>query len=151
MLKIRLAQKNDLAGLLELYTHLNDNSLPQIDKRIKNVWDDILCDQSRHTLIACDDSTVVASVTLFINQSLVSGQRPFALVEYVVTHPEYRGKGIAKQLLEQAFKIAQQNNCYKIMLVTGQSDEGVHNLYQKMGYSSKGKTAYVKGLEERLY
>lgn len=151
MLKLRLAQENDLAGILRLYTHLNNNSLPVIDRNVKKVWKNILCDNNRHTIIACDDDSVVASATLFINQSLVQGQRPFALVEYVVTHPNYRGQGLAKKLLNKALDIAQENNCYKIMLVTGQSDERVHNLYQKMGYKSQGKTAYVKELEERLY
>jgi len=142
--------QKDLSGMLELYTHLNSNPFTQIDDRIKDVWNKILNDTNRHTLVACVGDKIAASVTLFINESLVRSQRPFALVEYVVTHPDYRGNGFAKKLMSEAQEIAEQNNCYKIMLVTGQSDETVHKLYQKAGYKSQGKTAYVKELEERL-
>ncbi|MEG0979152.1 MAG: GNAT family N-acetyltransferase [Oscillospiraceae bacterium] len=150
MIEITRADSADLEGLLELYVHLNDNSLPKIDERIENIWSEILEDKNRHTLVARDKKRVVASLSLFINQSLVRNQRPFALVEYVVTHPEYRGKGIAGKLLEIAQQKSQEQNCYKIMLITGQSSEKVHRLYQNSGYKSQGKTAYVKELEERL-
>lgn len=150
MIEIREAMQNDLLEMLEIYTHLNSNPFPQIDDRIKDIWSKILNDKNRHTLVACDSGKITASVTLFINESLVKNQRPFALVEYVVTHPEHRGNGFAKKLMAEAQQIAEQNNCYKIMLITGQSDETVHRLYQKAGYKSQGKTAYVKELEERL-
>ena len=36
---------------------------------------------------------------------------------------------------------------YKIMLVTGHSEHGVHRLYKKAGYHSEGKTAYSQYLD----
>lgn len=150
MIEIREAIREDLEDLLELYTHLNDNPMPEIDTRIEEIWDDITNDKNRHTFVAVVDDKAAATLTLFINQSLVRNQRPFALVEYVVTHPDFRGGGIASALLSVAQKKAKDFNCYKIMLITGQSSETVHKLYQNSGYKSQGKTAYVKELEERL-
>ena len=92
------------------------------------------------TIIACDDDSVVASATLYKPKPCARAT-PFALVEYVVTHLIIGGKDC--KTLNKALDIAQENNCYKIMLVTGQSDERVHNLYQ-MGYKSQGKQHMLK-------
>lgn len=149
MVKIKVASHKDLDGMLELYTHLNDYQKPEVDTRVKSVWENILNDENRYTLVAYQDKKVVSSLTLFINQSLAKNQRPFALIEYVVTSPECRGKGIATKLLEKAETIAQKSNCYKMMLITGQKNEYVHKLYKNFGFKSEGKTAYVKELGER--
>ena len=45
--------------------------------------------------------------------------RPYAFVENVVTHGEYRKKGYAADCLNFAKKIAEENNYYKMMLLTG--------------------------------
>lgn len=46
-----------------------------------------------------------------------------AFVENVVTHKEYRGKGYATDCLNYAREIAQKNNCYKMMLLTGSKEK----------------------------
>ncbi len=150
MIEITQAKETDLVGMLELYTNLNGYTVPLVDSRVESVWNKILEEESRYTFVARENERVIATLTLFIHQTLASGQRPFALAEYLVTHPDYRGLGIAGIMLSVAQKIAQRNNCYKIMLITGQSSETVHRLYQRAGYKSQGKTAYVKELEERL-
>lgn len=149
MVDIRIAQHKDLKDMLFLYTHLNDYQMPKIDYRVKTIWDEIVVDKNRYTLVAVKDDHVVSSLTLFINHSLAKNQRPFALIEYVVTHPDYRHKGIATELLTEAQRISEKQNCYKMMLITGQKNEKVHKLYKNFGFKAEGKTAYVKELEER--
>ena len=55
--------------------------------------------------------------------------RPYALIENVVTHEDHRQNGYAGQCLEYAKKIAEKENCYKMMLMTGSKDPKVFLFY----------------------
>lgn len=147
MVQFREAMPEDLEGLLQLYTQLNDNTMPKIDERVTDIWERMLRQEQLHTLVAEEGGTLLSTVTLIITESLTHGQRPFALVEYVVTDQNHRGQGLAFSLLSLARQIARDAGCYKIMLVTGHSEPGVHRLYQKAGYRSEGKTAYSQYLD----
>lgn len=144
--QFREAVQEDLQGLLELYTQLNDNEMPVIDERVRAVWQQMLRQGCIHTLVAEEDCHLLSTVTVTVIDSLTHGQRPYALVEYVVTDQAQRGRGLAFSLLELAKQIAANAGCYKIMLVTGHSEPGVHRLYRRAGYRSEGKTAYSQYL-----
>ncbi|MCR4926183.1 MAG: GNAT family N-acetyltransferase [Clostridiales bacterium] len=141
---VRYAGWEDLQALLDLYTHLNDNKPTQIDERVESVWRSMLSRPNQYILLGDENGQIVSSLSLTIISSLTHGQRPFAVIEYVVTHSEHRGNGYAGKLIEKAEEIAKSRNCYKIMLITGHKEESVHKLYKKCGFSSEGKTAYVK-------
>ncbi|HIS27695.1 MAG TPA: GNAT family N-acetyltransferase [Candidatus Pullilachnospira intestinigallinarum] len=64
----------------------------------------------------------------------------------MVTCGEYRGRGYAGQCLARAEEIARQQNCYKMMLLTGSGKEETLRFYRKAGYNSKDKTAFIKWL-----
>ncbi len=143
---IREAVYSDLEGLLKLYTQLNDNTMPEMDERVQAVWQRLLSRENIHTLVAAEGGAILSSVTVTVIDSLTHGQRPYALVEYVVTSRAHRGQGLAGALLERARELAREAGCYKMMLVTGHSEPNVHKLYQRAGYQSEGKTAYVQYL-----
>lgn len=44
--------------------------------------------------------------------------RPYGLIENVVTHADYRGRGFAALLMNRAEEIAEAAGCCKIMLMT---------------------------------
>lgn len=78
--------------------------------------------------------------------NLTHGQRPYALIENVVTHEAFRGKGLATACLDYAKKLAIGENCYKIMLLTGSKQESTLNFYRRAGYNSEDKTAFIQWL-----
>ena len=45
-----------------------------------------------------------------------------------------------------AKKIAEQENCYKIMLLTGSKNQKTLRFYEKAGYNSIDKTAFIQWL-----
>lgn len=67
-------------------------------------------------------------------------------VENVVAHGEYRKK-YATACLNFAKKIAEENHCYKIMLLTGSKEESTLNFYRNAGYSSSDKTAFIQWID----
>jgi len=64
--------------------------------------------------------------------------RPYGLVEDVFVEEEYRGKGYWKQLWESVLIVAKRKNCYKLIATSRFSREGVHAMYEKMGFEKYG-------------
>ena len=144
---IREVQESDLPELLKLYTYLGENPLPDNLEDVMPVWREILQNPRYHILAAEKEGCLASSCTLIIVPNLTHGQRPYALVENVVTHPDFRGRGLGTAVLHRAKEIAVQEGCYKIMLLTGSKKESTHQFYQKAGYSNTIKTGYCLKIE----
>ncbi|MDR2932996.1 MAG: GNAT family N-acetyltransferase [Oscillospiraceae bacterium] len=143
---IREAGPGDLASLLALYTHLHDNPLPDIGDDLKALWSRICADPNHHIILGFEGGQAVSSCVLVVIDNLTNGQRPYALVENVVTHAAYRMKGYASRVLEAAGNMAKSRGCYKIMLMTGSKEEATLNFYRRAGYNSADKTAFIRWL-----
>ncbi len=145
---IREALYEDLDGILELYLYLHEKEIPLKDGHLSSVWNKILTNEDYHLIVAEEEGRIVASCTLLIVPNLTRGVLPYALVENVVTHENYRGKGLASACLKYAKDIAIENGCYKMMLITGSDNPKTHDFYRNNGYSKEGKTAYYQLLKE---
>lgn len=138
---IRLARMQDLTQVLQLYTHLHDN--PQPSELPEALWREIMADPNHHVIVAEQDEKLVSSCVLVIVPNLTRGQRPYAWVENVVTHVDYRKQGIASAVLAFAQDIAVQRGCYKIALMTGAKEQSTLRFYERAGYNSQDKTGFV--------
>ena len=117
---IRLIQKHELGELLDLYKHMNtDGTELKVDADLEALWDEILADPGQHCLVAELDGRLVSSCMIVIIKNLSRGASPYALIENVVTHSDYRNRGIGTRLLKRAQEIAKEKGCYKVMLLTG--------------------------------
>lgn len=141
---IREIRRDDLDGLLELYTHLHDNPVPQKIAELSALWDEILADKNHHIIIAEEEGKIVSSCVCVIIPNLTHGQRPYAFVENVVTHTDFRKCGLATACLDYAKSIAESEGCYKLMLLTGSKEESTLNFYRRAGYNSNDKTAFIQ-------
>ena len=140
---IRVINRNELGALLALYKHLKDEELTVGDECLK-VWEDILRNTNYHIVVAEEGGEIVSSCTLVVIPNLTHGHRPYALVENVVTHKAFRGRGLATACLDYASKLAENENCYKIMLLTGSKKERTLSFYRRAGFNSHDKTAFIK-------
>jgi len=143
-LKIRTAVKDDLRSLLDLYTYLHGNPLPEVNTHIEGIWQKIVGDINHHIILGFVEDELVASCVIVIIHNLTRGQRPYAVIENVITHPDHRQKGYATIMLTAAKEIAARNNCYKIMLMTGSKRESTLDLYRRSGFNSDDKIAFVQ-------
>ncbi len=144
---VREANKNDLQEILELYLHLHAKEVPEDSEHLRNIWDKILSDIDHHLLVCEIDEKIVSSCVCVIIPNLTKNVRPYAFIENVVTHKDYRGKGYATACLNYARQIAEDNNCYKMMLLTGSKDEKTLKFYENAGYNSSDKTAFIQWLK----
>ncbi len=144
---VREIKEQELNDLLELYLHLHEESVPELTEYLQSTWDTILKDQNHHIIVKEVDDKLVSSCVCVIIPNLTRGIRPYAFVENVVTHADYRGKGYATECLNYAKKIAEQGKCYKMMLLTGSKEESTLKFYRNAGYNSMDKTAFIQWME----
>lgn len=144
---IREADKNDLNEILQLYLYLHEERVPEYTEHLSNTWDMIINDANHHLIVCEADGKIVASCVCVIIPNLTRSVRPYAFVENVVTHGEYRNKGYATACLNYAKKIAEDDHCYKMMLLTGSKEESTLDFYRNAGYNSSDKTAFIQWID----
>ena len=143
---VREIKENELNELLQLYLFLHEESVPEMTIHLKDTWDSIIMDKNHHIIVNEIDGKIVSSCVCVIIPNLTRNIRPYAFVENVVTHSNYRGKGYATECLNFAKELAAKTNCYKIMLLTGSKKQSTLNFYEKAGYNSTDKTAFIHWL-----
>lgn len=144
---VREAEKNDLDGILELYLYLHETDIPEDSQQLRNTWSCIINDANHHLIVCEIDNKIVASCVCVVIPNLTRNVRPYAFVENVVTNKDYRKKGYATACLNYAKQIAQENHCYKIMLLTGSKEESTLDFYRNAGYNSADKTAFIQWID----
>ena len=141
---VREAKKEDLDAILKLYLFLHEESIPEYNAHLENTWNQIIGDPNHHLIVNEIDGQIVSSCVCVIIPNLTRNVRPYAFVENVVTHADYRKKGYAGECLDYARKIAERENCYKMMLLTGSKKPETLHFYEKAGYNSTDKTAFIQ-------
>jgi len=144
---VREVDRTELNELLELYLHLHEKTVPENTEFLNETWSTILEDKNHHIIVKIVDDKIVSSCVCVIIPNLTRNVRPYAFIENVVTHADYRGNGYATECLNYAKKIARETNCYKMMLLTGSKEESTLKFYEKAGYNSSDKTAFIQWLE----
>lgn len=143
---VREVYESELTELLELYLHLHEESVPENTEHLRQTWNTIIRDENHHIIVKIVNGKIVSSCVCVIIPNLTRNVRPYAFIENVVTHAEYRGKGYATECLNYAKEIAEKADCYKMMLLTGSKDRKTLDFYEKAGYNSTDKTAFIQWL-----
>ena len=144
---MRLIKFEELNGLLDLYKHLNpDDPDMKGTNYINELWKEIFNDTGRYFFVVEEDGLIVSSCTLIVIKNLTRGGRPFGFIENVVTHPDHRKRGYGTAILHKAVEVAKENNCYKVMLLTGRKEESVLRFYEQAGFEKCIKTGFIMRL-----
>ena len=141
---IRKIRQDELPSLLSLYRHLHPSD-PElaVTTDVEHLWRRILADSQLHYLVADVAGQIVSSCTLAIILNLTYSARPYGLIENVVTHSDFQRRGIGTRILQSALELAWEQDCYKVMLLTGRKDEATLRFYQQAGFEAGVKTGFV--------
>ncbi len=89
---IREVKTEDLDQMLELYLFLHEEVKPENNRHLRDVWNEMIEDKNHHIIVNEIDGKIVSSCVCVIIPNLTRDVRPYAFIENVVTHGEYRGK-----------------------------------------------------------
>lgn len=84
-----------------------------------------------------EDRQEVARAYLYIMHNELH-QEPFGLLEDVYVNESCRGSGWGTKLVQQVITVAKEQNCYKLIATSRKSRSRVHQLYEKLGFESRG-------------
>lgn len=141
---VRQIRRDELDALLDLYRHMHSKDDPPPPRpQLCAIWDALLSNPGMHCFVIERDGRLVSSCVLTIIPNLTRGARPYGLIENVITHADYRQRGLGTAVMRHALQTAWQAGCYKVMLLTGRKDPAVHRFYQKIGFNGTEKTGYI--------
>lgn len=146
---IRKAKSTDANDLKVLYFDYLTHFPPKEEQNMimwQNLLDKFEKDENMHLLVVEEDGRVISSIQMAIIEGLTHNVRPFAVIENVVTHIDYRNKGYASALLKKASEIAKEHRCYKVFLETGSNKESTLNFYRNNGFAIDEKHSCLKRL-----
>ena len=115
----------------------------------ENEVTDRFVELSRHTdhaiYVAASGKEVVGWIHLYIDHSLLHS--PVVALGGIVVDEAQRGKGIGRQLMEQAESWGQARGCAAVYLKTNMIRDEAHAFYESLGYCKvKTQYAYRKAL-----
>ena len=87
---VREIAESELNELLALYLFLHENRVPEMTAHLQSTWDTIMRDENHHIIVNEVDGKIVSSCVCVIIPNLTRNVRPYAFVENVVTHADYR-------------------------------------------------------------
>jgi GNAT superfamily N-acetyltransferase len=136
------AKDKNLIDIIYLYKQLFPDE--GFNDTIKNekIWAQIVNDDKISCYISYERNIPVATCIMTVIPNLTHEQRPYAIIENVVTNTEYRKRGFGKLIIEYAIKNAKEQNCYKIMLLSSSKRIEAHKFYERIGFDGNSKKGY---------
>jgi GNAT superfamily N-acetyltransferase len=145
---IRPARREDLAAILALYADLETDGqvldLPAAESILERMQQ-----YPNYTVyVAVVEGQIVGSFELLIMDNLAHVGAPSGIVEDVVVHPKWRGRGIGKQMMSFALEQCRQAGCYKLALSSNLKREAAHKFYAALGFQKHGYSFVASAVQE---
>ena len=137
-IEIREATEKDLPEVLSLFKP------PDVDQEVlsiqqaKKILASITNYPNYKIYIAEADQKVLGTFSLLIMDKLSHMGAKSGIVDDVVVHPNWQGKGIGKKMMLFAKEKCKESGCYKLMLSSNIKRELAHKFYEKLGFKKHG-------------
>jgi GNAT superfamily N-acetyltransferase len=139
----RRATMADLEQLLDLFRASDVSSAAEPLEHAQKIWRQTLDHNGVTVFVSEAEAKIVATCMLITAPNLLRSGRGHAFLENVVTHPALQGKGHGRAVVEAALSQAWAAGCNHVLLQTGRKDPRVHRLYERSGFVTGLRTAYV--------
>lgn len=143
---IREARYDDLQQILELYLHLHERKIPDDNEHLKAVWDKIINDENIIQARTCQSSASVCLICYHIFYKRIRTHIARQIRNYNTSNRRHYFTVFFIYNQMYAKRIAKENDCYKMMLLTSSKKRRTHKFYRCAGYNSIEKTAYIQHL-----
>ena len=141
-MQIRKIEEKDLKDLAQLYKVLSDETCGMEEMLRK--YHLINQNSAYHLLGAEVDGKIVGTLMTVTCHDLVGQFKAFMTIENVVVSVTCSGKGIGRALFAEAERIAKEEECSYIYLVSGPTRTVAHKMYAALGYTDEGALGFRK-------
>jgi GNAT superfamily N-acetyltransferase len=139
----RLASLSDLPSLLSLLEVSEVSAIAQPRERVESIWQETLAHPGVRVFVSDAHDRIAATCMLVIAPNLLRGGRRHGFLENIVTHPELRGQGHGKAVVQAALTHAWVADCHHVLMQSGRADPRVHAFYEGLGFRPGLRVAYV--------
>lgn len=139
--QVRAAEWGDAGDIGRLLVQLG---YPCSDEEAAQRIGDIVQDPRQHLLLAEVDGQACGLICLHTFYSLAHGAE-LARITALVIAPEYRRRGIGRQLLREVETLSRQHSMHRIEVTSNERRTAAHAFYRSCGYSD-GSLRFVKML-----
>jgi GNAT superfamily N-acetyltransferase len=136
---IREASPEDLAAIISLYgaPDMDGEKVISIEQG-KAIFARMNTYPNYKVFVATAQDRIVGAFALLIMDNLAHMGAPSGVVEDVIVHPEWRGRGIGKLMMASAAERRQKFRCYKMALSSNRRREAAHRFYESLGFERHG-------------
>ena len=142
-MNIREIRSEERQNLLDLYCHLHEDEAPSATAIAEETWKEIQANPRIKYFGAYIKDELLSTCNITIIPNLTRACRPYGVVENVVTRKDHRHAGLGTALLKHTLEYAWEQNCYKVMLMTGRMSEETFAFYEAAGFERNLKQAFV--------
>lgn len=142
-MEIKEIASSEIQCLLDLYADLHGDESPSSIEIAQQSWQEIRKNPRIKYFGSYVDDELVGTCTITIIPNLTRTCRPYGLIENVVTRNDQRKKGLGTALLKHTLEFAWEQNCYKVMLMSGRLDEQTFAFYEAAGFERESKQAFI--------
>jgi GNAT superfamily N-acetyltransferase len=137
-LQIRAASEADLPSILALYVEVEDDGRVLSIEEARSIFARMRNYPDYKVYLAVLDGSIVGTFALLIMDNLAHMGAPSGVVEDVMVHRDWRGKGIGKQMMQFAMDRCRERGCYKLALSSNLKREAAHRFYDRLGFQRHG-------------
>ncbi len=139
----RLARASDLPSLVALFDVSEVSAVAHPAERAERIWQETLAQPGVRVFVSDDHDRIAATCMLVTAPNLLRGGRRHGFLENVVTHPDLRGRGHGKAVVQAALAHAWATDCHHVLMQSGRADGRVHVFYERLGFRPGIRVAYV--------
>ena len=139
----RLARMSDLERLLDLFRVSEVSSSAEPVERAERILSEMLARDGLALFVSEAHERIAATCMLITAPNLLRGGRAHGFIENVVTHPEHRGQGHGRAVVQAALAEAWARDCHQVLLQSGRKDSRVHHFYENLGFEPGIRIGYV--------
>lgn len=137
-LQVRPARADDFDAVGSLLAELGRPTLSEDTRAVaRGVYERHVARPDTGSLVAESGGVVVGFLSLEFRERLNRTQMQAWIPDLIVT-PSARGQGAGRALLERAFALARERDCWSVTLESGYAREVAHRLYRSAGMSGDG-------------
>ena len=113
-------------------------------ERMEEVWREIERNPGVHYFVTVLEARITTACILTITPSFIRGCMGYGLIEHVVTHRNFRRRGLAKTLMEYVLEFAWAQGCTEVMLLSGHDLGPAHAMYEGLDFDKEQRTGFIK-------
>src|SRR5439155_21316564 len=98
----RLAVSTDLVSLMALFAASEVSRAAESREHAERVWHETMTHPNVHVFVSDERDCIAATCMLITSPNLLRGGRRHGFLENVVTHPDFRGRGHGRAVVEAA-------------------------------------------------